>query len=130
MHNLSREVQLVAIELAALEELIQKRSLIALTVSESRNEAGDASVIFHGHLYKFAFLQERVHPGISLFGVRLGCRLLRGLLRRSGLLRDGCRGKSGCANRDYEDQTESSHEAHLPCSNRTMRGDRLDFYRR
>src|SRR5208337_202883 len=116
MHNLSRELQLAAVEFAALEKLIQKRSLIALTVSESRNESGNAAVVFHRHLYKFAFFQERVHPGIDATagGVFFCCRLFRGLRRRSGLLRGSSRRKNGRAGRDNEDQTEFPHDDYLP----------------
>src|ERR1035438_3004296 len=45
VNNLRREAQLVPFQLAALEELIQKCTLVALSVAESRNESRDLSRI-------------------------------------------------------------------------------------
>src|SRR5713101_7895799 len=79
VNNVRRETQLVPLQLAALEKLIQKRSLVALPITEARNESRDVSRILHRHLHKFALFQKRVHSRILMptFSVRLRSRCPR-----------------------------------------------------
>src|SRR3984885_5065181 len=62
VNNFSGKTQLVSLEFRALEKLIQKRSLVAFSIAESRNEARDMPRLFHRHLHKFPFFQKRIHP--------------------------------------------------------------------
>src|SRR5579862_10060902 len=79
VNDFRRKTQFVAFQFSGLEELVQKRSLVALLVSKSRDEASDASRVFHGQLNKFAFFQERIHSRICLRTFAFGW--WRGLLR-------------------------------------------------
>ena len=96
VNNFRRETQVISLELARLEKLIQKGSFVALAVAESRNESRDVPRFLHRQLHKFAFFQKRVHPRIRLRGFcvwlglrrRIGCRLrllrlLRAQFRRN-----------------------------------------------
>src|ERR1022692_3406612 len=70
VNNFSSKTQLVSLKLPALEKLIQERSLVALSISESRNESCDVIRLLDRHLHKFAFFQKRVHPRIRLPALR------------------------------------------------------------
>src|SRR5260370_6533936 len=69
--GLGGEADLISFEIACLEELIEERALVALAVSISRDESRQVNSIFDGHLHKFAFFQEGVHPRIICARLRV-----------------------------------------------------------
>src|ERR1700736_4462421 len=69
--GLGGKAHLVPFELAGLEELVQECALVALSVAISRHEFRQLNSVFDGQLHKFAFLQKRVHSGITWVGFRI-----------------------------------------------------------
>src|SRR5258706_4400979 len=63
MNGFGGEDQLVAIQLAAAEVLIEKRSLVAFPVSIPRNKSRYPAPVLHRYLDELSVLQETVHPG-------------------------------------------------------------------
>src|SRR5882762_10029644 len=63
MNGFGGEDQLVAIQLAAAEVLIEKRSLVAFPVSIPRNKSRYPPPVLHRYLDELSVLQETVHPG-------------------------------------------------------------------
>src|SRR2546428_13609130 len=79
VHSFSCESQFVAIELALLEELVEKCASIALQIAVTRDESSHSALVLDRNLHEFAVLQEAVHSGVVIgqLGRGLGCR--RGL---------------------------------------------------
>ena len=121
MYDLRRETQLVSVEFARLEELIQERALVALAVAVAGNEAGDSPFILHCQLHEFAFFEEAVHTRICPRGFRFLRRSGRRTLWASRILpRDPAWQNSNRNCQDqYEDENQFAHNVHQPLNNRT-----------
>src|SRR5579863_5783760 len=76
VHGVGRETEFGSVELALLEELIEKSAAIALRIAVAGHETGDLARIFDGDLNEFALTQKAVHSRV----VCGGSRVLRGIL--------------------------------------------------
>src|SRR5581483_2596508 len=79
---LSNKVDLDAVQLAFLEEMIEKGALVAFQVAKTGNKAGRLALLFDRHLHEFSVSQEAVHAGefFALDGSRPGRCWLHALL--------------------------------------------------
>ncbi len=77
MDRLGSKTQLISLQFAIFEEMVEKQSPVRFCVSKTGDVAGDLSLVLDVDLYKLAFLEERISAGVVFGGFGWGGRSLR-----------------------------------------------------